>query len=243
MGTTAGSANGWGGPGGQMLGAQGRDKILEVVAKVFARRGYHGTDMEVLAEALQGGKGTLDRYGRGKEDLFLAAVDLGMRRLRMAVGAGGAEAQEPLGRIARALHACLTFFHAHPEFAELLIQQRAEFRDSWQTTWLAYREAVLGPWRPLYRGLAGPGRGRPMPAERSLDVVSEVVCGAALTSCLAGRGACLESRVQDVLDIVFDGILGDAGRAKWGRPGPPAAPATEAGQGSSPGQGEGKPTW
>ena len=65
----------------------GRDDILAAVAKVFAQRGYHGTDMGLVAEALQLGKGTLYRYFRSKEELFLAAVDLGLHRLTDAAQA------------------------------------------------------------------------------------------------------------------------------------------------------------
>jgi AcrR family transcriptional regulator len=33
----------------------GRDDLLAAVAKVFAQRGYHGTDMGLVAEAIQSG--------------------------------------------------------------------------------------------------------------------------------------------------------------------------------------------
>ena len=37
----------------------GRDDMLAVVAMVFAQRGYHGTDMELVAEALEHGRESL----------------------------------------------------------------------------------------------------------------------------------------------------------------------------------------
>jgi AcrR family transcriptional regulator len=65
----------------------GRDDILAVAANEFAEWRYHGTDMGRPADALQMSKGTLYRYFRSKEELFLAAVDLGLRRLTDAAQA------------------------------------------------------------------------------------------------------------------------------------------------------------
>jgi AcrR family transcriptional regulator len=196
--------------------ALGRDDILAVAANAFAEWGYHGTDMGRVADALRRGKGTLYRYFRSKEELFLAAVDLGLRRLREAVDASTDEATGPRERVARAISTCLTFFEANPEFAELLIQGRAEFPDRMRRTWLTHRDAALGPWQELYCGPTAQDRVRPMPAERSLDVVGVLVCGAVFGRGLTACGGGPESWVQDVLDVVFNGILSDAARAPAG---------------------------
>jgi AcrR family transcriptional regulator len=209
----------------------GRDDILATVAKVFAERGYHGTDMDLVAEALQRGKGTLYRYFRSKEELFLAAVDLGLRRLREAVQASTAEAPGPREQVARAISACLTFFDANAEFAELLIQGRAEFPDRMRRTWLTHRDAALGPWQKLYCGPAAQDHVGPMPAERALDVVGMLVCGAVFGLGLTECGGGPESRVEDVLDIVFNGILSDPTQAPAGGRVPSAMPTRAANEG------------
>ena len=214
--------------------APGRDNILAAVAKVFAQRGYHGTDMGLVAEALQSGKGTLYRYFRSKEELFLAAVDLGLRRLTEAVNASTAEAAGPRERVARAISTCLTFFDANPEFAELLIQGRAEFPDRMRRTWLTHRDAALGPWQELYCGPTAQDRVRPMPAERSLDVVGALVCGAVFGRGLTECGGGPESWIQDVLDVVFNGILSDAAQSTVGCRTPTAMPASAASEGPPP---------
>jgi AcrR family transcriptional regulator len=211
----------------------GRDDILAVVAKGFAEWGYHGTDMELVAEALNCGKGTIYRYFRSKEELFLAAVDLGLRRLREAVDASAAEAQGPREQVARAISSCLTFFDANPEFAELLIQERAEFPGRMPRTWLTNRDS-LGPLQALYRSPTSQGRALSTPAERSLDLVSVVVCGAVFGRCLTGRGGCPESWVQDILDVVFNGILSDAAKATAGCRVPSVMPTSAASEGPPP---------
>jgi AcrR family transcriptional regulator len=202
----------------------GRDDILAAVAKVFGRRGYHGTDMDLVAEAICCSKGTVYKDFRSKEELFLAAVDLGLRRLREAVDAVAAEARGPRERIALAISTCLTFFDANPEFAELLIQGRAEFPDRMRGTWLTHRDAALGPWQELYCSPAAQDHVGPMPAGRALDVVEMLVCGAVFGRGLTECGGDRESWVQDVLDIVWSGVLSDAMQAPAGGRVPSAMP-------------------
>jgi AcrR family transcriptional regulator len=212
----------------------GRDDILAVAANEFAEWGYHGTDMGRLADALRMSKGTLYRCFRSKENLFLAAVDLGLRRLREAVNASTAEATGPRERVARAISTGLTFFDANPEFAELLIQGRAEFPDRMRRSWHTHRDAALGAWQELYCGPTAQDRVRPMLAERSLDVVGVLVCGAVFGRGLTGGGGGLESWVQDVLDVVFNGIPSDAAQATAGCRVPSAMPTSAASEGPRP---------
>src|SRR5262252_4944421 len=103
--------------------------ILDAAARLFAKHGYSQTDTQVLADKLQVGKGTLYRYFPSKQELFLAAVDGVMRKARAQVDARIASITEPLARISEAVRAFLGFFAEHPDFVELLIQERAEFKD------------------------------------------------------------------------------------------------------------------
>ncbi len=98
--------------------------------------------------------------------------------------------------------------------------------------WLAHRDAALGPWRELYCEPTAQDPVRPLPAERSLDVVGLWVCGAVfgrgLTECAAGP----EFWIQDVLDAVLNGVPADAARATTGCPLPSAIPTSVASEGS-----------
>src|SRR6185312_8462753 len=153
------------------------EQILEAAARLFARHGYTDTDTQLLAEKLGVGKGTLYRYFPSKEELFLATVDRVMRRLHEQIEAAIKDVDEPLQRIALAIRAYLAFFAEHPDFVELLIQERAQFKDRKKPTYFQHREVHVERWRDLYRGLIAAGRVRKMPVERITDVVSDLVYG------------------------------------------------------------------
>src|SRR5438132_14317799 len=98
------------------------EEILAMAAKLFAKHGYADTDTQLLADKLGVGKGTLYRYFPSKRELFLAAADRVMVRMRAEIDKTIAGIDDPLDRIAEAVRAYLTFCANHPEFVELLMQ-------------------------------------------------------------------------------------------------------------------------
>jgi AcrR family transcriptional regulator len=167
----------------------------------------------LLADELQVGKGTLYRYFQSKEELFLAAVDSILREMYARIDAGRASVSDPLEQSRQVILAYLTFFAENPEFVELLIQERALFRDRGQPTFQC-RQDSLERWRNVYRGLMADGRVREMPPERITSVISDLVYGTMFTNYFANRTPDPAAQVEAILDVVWNGILSESGRAK-----------------------------
>src|SRR5262245_45838205 len=203
-------------PADSSLRARRKEEILEAAARLFAEHGYSDTETQLLADRLGVGKGTLYRYFRTKRELFLAAVDRVMRRLSQEVDDSMAGVDDPLDGIARAVRACLAFCAAHPEFVELLIQERAQFKDRKKPTYFEHRDAHVGRWNELYRRLIAEGRVRDVPPERITDVISDLLYGTMFTNYFAGPRKPSEDQAADILDIVFHGILTPAERRRRG---------------------------
>src|SRR6476619_7147085 len=106
-----------------------KEEILTEAAQLFAKHGYSDTDTTLLAETIGVGKGTVYRYFPSKRELFLAAADRVMRMMRERVDAQLVDIVDPLERIAAGIKGFLGFFAEHPAFVELLIQERAHFKD------------------------------------------------------------------------------------------------------------------
>jgi AcrR family transcriptional regulator len=201
-------------PAHDVLCAQRREQILEIAAKLFAEHGYANADTQLLAEKLGVGKGTIYRYFPSKEEVFFAAADRAMRLLHERVDTSVRGIEDPLDRIATAIHAYLAFFADHPEFVELLMQERAQFKDRSKPTYFQHREARVHHWRELYRTLIAEGRVRDMPVERITDVMSDLVYGTMFTNYFTGQRKPFDAQARDILDVVFHGILSDAERQK-----------------------------
>ncbi len=194
--------------------SKGREAILDAATTLFAQHGFNDADTQALAEKLGVGKGTLYRHFASKRELFLAAVDRVMRRMREHIDACIAGVDAPLDRMAEAIRAYLDFFAAQPEYVELLIQERALFRDREKPTYFEYRERSAVQWRELYRSLMDEGRLREMPVERISDVLSNLVYGTMFTNYFAGQRKSSEEQSGDILDVVFLGILSDRERRR-----------------------------
>lgn len=189
-----------------------RAEILDTATAVFAENGFAAADVQEIANKTGVGKGTVYRYFPSKEELFLAAVDHGMRNLKLAVDAAATSAKQPLDRIAEGVLAYLTFFDDRPEIVELLVQERANFRDRQRPTYFVHREANMGSWQELYGELIRSGTFRDIPVDRIGDVISDLLYGMMFTNYFAGRKTSPANQCKDALDILFHGLLADSKR-------------------------------
>lgn len=179
---------------------------------LFAKHGFQRTDVQLIADGLGVGKGTIYRYFDSKEELFLSCVDRGMDGLSQWINARVARVEEPIVRFGTAVRAFLAYFDAHPEVVELLIQERAEFRDREKPTYEAHREKNIGPWHELLERLMNEGRVRRMAPDRLTRVVSNAMYGKLFTGYFGQDERSLESQADELLNVVYAGILSDAER-------------------------------
>lgn len=193
-----------------------REAILVAATSLFSEHGFNGADTQALAERLGVGKGTLYRCFASKRELFLAAVDRAIRHLHEQVGLSMEGVADPLERVERSVRAYLTFFADHPEYVELLMQERALFKDRKRPTYFEYRDRQADLWRGLYGDLIEAGRVRPMPVDRIRDVFSQVLYGTVFTNYFAGPDKTPETQAEEIIDIVFRGILSDPERSSRG---------------------------
>lgn len=194
--------------------ANRQEQILDAAARLFAEHGYEGADTQLLADELGVGKGTLYRYFPSKKDLFLAAADRVMRQMRLQIDAAIEGVTDPLDRIRVAITTYLAFFAANPDFVELIMQERAHFKDRKEPTYFQHRKLNVERWKDLYRKLIGEGRVRNMPVERITDVMGDLCYGTMYTNYFTGRNKPFDVQARDILDVVFHGILAESERKR-----------------------------
>jgi AcrR family transcriptional regulator len=207
----ADSRRGRGRPPDRELPRRRRDQILGAAAGFFARHGFHDADVQLLADRIGIGKGTIYRYFPTKKSLFLATVDRVMQLLRAHVDAARRGGGDALGQIERAMIAYLAFFDAHPEYVELLILERAVFRDRKTPTYFEHRRKNRREWVQIFNDLMAQGRVRAMPAATVLDVLGRAIYGTMFTNFFAGRTQPFKTQARNTLDILFHGIMAEGG--------------------------------
>jgi len=184
-----------------------REEILTHAARLFAQYGYSETDTTLLAETVGVGKGTVYRYFPSKRELFLAAADRVMRMLRAEVEESIAKIDDPLHQIRAGVQSFFAFFAEHPECVELLMQERAQFKDRTESTIIEHRRLNVERWREMYTNLIAAGRIREMPVDRITDMVGNLMYGTIFTNYFSGAAKSPAAQADDVIDIIFRGIL------------------------------------
>lgn len=192
-------------PKDEELPARRRQEILDAAAVFFARLGYPNSDLKLLAEELGVAKGTLYRYFPSKKHLFLATVDNCMQQLNDHVNIASLSIESPLERIEHALRAYFRFFDTHPYVVELIVQERAEFKDRSLTVSLDRDKG--GIWKQYFVELLEQGVLRDVPVERLVETMSSLLYGVIFNKFVSGFSESLESKTEDVLDIVFNGLM------------------------------------
>ena len=186
-----------------------REEILDVATQLFAEHGFSETVTQELADRLQIGKGTIYRHFPSKCELFLAAADRVMVKLNERVDEALVGVDEPLDRPLRAIAAYLRFFAENPHFAEMLIQERAHFKDRKRSTYFVHRERTIERWRVLYGEMIATGRFRPMAVSQITDVVSSTIYGAMFINHFVGPTKSPDDQAREIIDVVFRGVLSE----------------------------------
>lgn len=191
-----------------------RRAIVEAAARLFAEHGFADCDMECVAGALGIAKGTLYLYFPGKVELFRACVDWGMAEMQRVVFEAAEGDLPPFRRLARSVRAYLEFFDQNPHYVELLIQERAMFRDRKRGTYFEYREGIRSDFRSIYAQLVADGIMRnDLPLERLLDAVGSMLYGTMLFNNAMGRTISSDEQYYAVMSTVYGGLVTAEGQA------------------------------
>jgi AcrR family transcriptional regulator len=196
------------------LHARRHEQILESATRVFARNGYQEADDQWIADELKLSKGTIYNYFPSKEDLFLAAVDRGVELLIRYIDQAAAKEGDVIDQMAAAIGAYLDFFYRNPNLVDLIIQERAAFRDRRQSTYFQRRQQRIGRWHRAFAELIKAGRIRNISPERVTSVLGDLVYGTMFTNHMTGRTRSSQAQTADILDVVFNGLLTDQERCR-----------------------------
>lgn len=187
--------------------ARREKEILAAAARVFAETGYRQADVQLVADRLGVGKGTVYRYFPTKKALFFGAVDAGMRALVESIDAAASEMDDPAKYFEQGIRSYLEFFDRNPDLVELLIIERAEFRDREQATYFVYKERDHARRKAFIEKAIARGIIRDIPPERIMNVVGDCLYGAMFTNHFSTRRIPYERQAADIMDLLLNGVF------------------------------------
>ncbi|MBN2292737.1 MAG: TetR/AcrR family transcriptional regulator [Pirellulales bacterium] len=156
--------------------------ILNQAILIFAADGFANGDVQTIANAAGVGKGTVYRYFGNKMDLFYACTFTVGKLLVQHVLAATEEPHSPIEKIRAAARAYVEFFEETPEYLELLVQERAEFRDVKPEAHYQYHNSIIDEFSDILQAAIDAGEIQPVDVRTTLISMSNVLFGSVVHS-------------------------------------------------------------
>jgi AcrR family transcriptional regulator len=183
------------------------EEILSAALQVFAEHGFANADVQWIADRVGVGKGTVYRHFGNKEQLFRSCACHSRQWLTAQIDAAADQAQTPLEQLRQGMYAFISFFDAHPQVVELLIQERAHFRGQQQPTLFERKPESQQRWYAVFQQLIDEGTIRALPLEQIEEAISKFVFGIMFVNYFSGRTKPLAQQCDEIFDVLFNGLL------------------------------------
>ncbi len=183
-----------------------RSRILGTAAKIFAAEGVRNADVQVIADLAHVGKGTIYRHFGNKEKLFLAVARFNLEQMTEYITAR-VEPSDPVPKLLMdAAVACAEFHQANPGCVEIMIQERAEFRDTVFPTYMMFRAENETGVESLFRRGIEAGQLRPLAPRDAAKAYSDMLFGGLVCGCLEGARHKLVERIRHAVQFFLQGV-------------------------------------
>ncbi len=193
---------------------QKRLAILRNALKVFAKEGFRNADVQVIADLAKVGKGTVYRHFGNKEQLFLATSrhcldqmakfiedKLGSRDLHDVVHRLGA-----LDALRMIAVAAADFYQLRPQAVEIMLQERAEFREAVFPSHLMFRSETRSGFEDMLKYAIERGELRQVDPVQVTNVFADLLFGTVVNGVLEGGRDRLTQRVSQAVELLISGL-------------------------------------
>jgi len=186
-----------------------RHELVAVAARLFAERGYHGTSMADLAEAMGVQKGSLYSLTGSKQDLLVVVTREGAAAFHTALDRVPQDA-DPLARIGAALRGHLAVVAEQADTATVFTREWRFLEEPELTAFRDERRRYETRWRSLLAEAAERGMLR---ADLDFEATVLLVLSAANWAYTWIRpGADTDALADRFFAVLLDGVRGYATR-------------------------------
>lgn len=196
--------------------AKKQNCILTNAMMMFAKEGFRNTDVQIIADLAGVGKGTVYRHFGNKEQLFLATAKFCVERMSDYARRKVLQDQEIPDLIEangvpqllrKIMLACAEYYQKHPQSIEIMIQERAEFRESVYPTHLMFREENRSGLDGIMQAGIDRGELRAINVMQASDAFTDLLFGCMINGCLQGQKGKLVERVESAIDLLLNGLV------------------------------------
>ena len=126
-----------------------RDDILEAAAQIFSQKGFHGTSMQDIAEAVKLQKASLYHHVSSKQEILVAVLDQALDLLIEHMQQVMARPLPPDEKLRQAMQAYLTAMLDHRDLAAVLLLEHRSLEPEYLARHIPRRDRFERLWRDL----------------------------------------------------------------------------------------------
>jgi AcrR family transcriptional regulator len=119
------------------------EKILTVAARLFATHRFHEARMDDIAAAAGVGKGTIYRYFKDKEELYMALLARAAEQVWQRMQEATEAECGPRERLAAIVGTIITYFDEQPHLFDVIQHAEVQGRVEVGSPWHQYRENTM----------------------------------------------------------------------------------------------------
>ncbi len=196
---------------GRKKSQQLREAIVRGAAEVFSKHEFHEVLTDDIAAHVGVGKGTLYRYFRSKEELYLAAIGDGLRELHASVTAVLAQPSPLVPTIERLAHTLIDYFWDKRDFFVLMHRLEPKLKAKERAEWRQRRDEIVDMLRRRIDQAVQRGE---IPRVSS-RVATEALLGMIRGACVYRQGSDRPQEVARTISRLFlSGLLGGDSRSQ-----------------------------
>ncbi len=128
-----------------------REDIILSAAQIFREKGFHGTSMRDIAEAVNLQKASLYHHVSSKQEILLAILDRALDTLIQDLQPVVDSDRTPIEKLRAAMHTYIRRMTSHADLAAVLLLEHRSLDPSLRAKHIERRDRFEGLWREIIR--------------------------------------------------------------------------------------------
>ncbi|MDF1499158.1 MAG: TetR/AcrR family transcriptional regulator [Anaerolineales bacterium] len=126
-----------------------RAEIIQAAAQIFRQKGYHGTSMQDIADAVGLKKASLYHHVSGKQDILLSILDQALDLLIQDMQTVLNQSLPAEEKIRQAMQVYVRRLTEDPDLSAVLLMEHRSLEDDLQEDHIARRDRFEALWRAI----------------------------------------------------------------------------------------------
>ncbi|HUS85503.1 MAG TPA: TetR/AcrR family transcriptional regulator [Anaerolineales bacterium] len=128
-----------------------RSDIIQAAAQIFRQKGYHGTSMQDIADAVHLQKASLYHHISGKQEILVDILDRALDLLIEDIETVAKSDIKPEEKVLQAMQAYVGRLTEDTDLAAVLMQEHRSLADDLQDAHIARRDRLESLWRQIIK--------------------------------------------------------------------------------------------